>query len=126
MDSLFEKIEALQKKPAHVRRRVLYISTGLLSALVFVFWLSILPATLSKIENKGLQTASSVSPFASLMGTITEGGKNLSTIGEVLGGGMEYIREQASSSQNGVMATSTDEEIPTNEEATSSPNEAGG
>ncbi len=125
MDKLFEQIESLRKKPAHVRRRVLYISTGILSSLVFFVWLSILPSTLDKVENRAPRTASAASPFASLMGTITEGGKSIMMIGDALGGSIQYMREQASSSQRVSPTTFAGEATSTIPIATSSENEAG-
>jgi hypothetical protein len=124
MDKFFEKIEALQQKPVHVRQRILYITTGILCALVFLFWLSIFPSTISRVEGRLAGTASSVSPFASLMAPLREAGKSLSSIGETMKTETLYIKEHASTTPIGTTTPSAEEVFVSTTTATTSSNGA--
>lgn len=94
LDKFFQKVESLQKKPAHVRQRILLATTGVFSVLIFFFWLSIFPATLEKVERRSIGGASSTSPFAALIGTVREAGAGLSFVKEGFGEQMHYVKEQ--------------------------------
>lgn len=125
MDNIFEKIRALQQKPVHVRQRILYIVTGTLSTLVFLFWLSIFPSTISEVKDKSSATASSsISPFASLMAPLREAGKSISSAGKMIGSEVKYMRSQASSTLEGTITPTIEGQFASTTASTSSPNEA--
>ncbi len=93
MDALFEKIEAIQKQPVHVRKQILFVTTGVLSAIIFVVWLFLFPTTLQKGRNSSAGSASSTGPFAALLGTIREAGEGFSKVGDGFKNELEYVKE---------------------------------
>lgn len=94
MDSLFEMIERLQKQPAHIRRRVLYVTTASLSSLIFFFWLSLFPSTLERIQNRSNSASNVATPFAALLGTLKETKEGLSGMSDSVGSELKYFRSK--------------------------------
>jgi hypothetical protein len=124
MDAFFEKISALQKKPVHVRRQILFVTTGVLCALVFFFWLSILPVTISRVEARiSGATTSNVSPFSSLAGVFHEAENSLSFVGKMVESQARYVREQASTTTR-IVLVSTMDTVASTTLSTTTPNEA--
>ncbi|RJQ30741.1 hypothetical protein C4572_03670 [Candidatus Parcubacteria bacterium] len=60
--SLIDKIENLQKKPEHIKRRVLFASLFVIMFLVVTVWVSTLKISLGSSEEES-QVASPISTF---------------------------------------------------------------
>jgi hypothetical protein len=95
LDRIFSKVESLQKKPVHVRRRILIVSTTTLSTLFFVVWISTFPATLERIERRTPAVATGTSPFAVLMGTIRAATQGVAEVGDELEYQLRYVRARS-------------------------------
>jgi hypothetical protein len=106
-DRIFAKLEGLQQKPVHIRKRILLASTATLSTLIVLAWAFQFPSTLENIQRRIPDVAKGESPFAALMGTIREAGKSVSAIGEDLEDQLTYVRAVSEAALRQQQAAST-------------------
>ena len=74
-----EKIEELQQKPDHIRRRILVISVTSIMAVIIGIWLLLLGRSLATVDTKTEKEQKNVAltPFALLGGQIKESFQDL-------------------------------------------------
>lgn len=98
---MFEYIKQLQKKPEHVRHRVAIATATILSAFIFLIWLSTFTLDLSKSSDSGALSGVDVSPLANIESALRD-------IGGIFSGASEALKKVEYSPQS-MEGTSTKE-----------------
>lgn len=73
--SILDTIETIQKKPEQTRRRILFVSVGVVMATIIGLWIWTLPYTLESVTSKSTETktANDASPFTIIKDLAHEG-----------------------------------------------------
>ena len=99
MFSLFEKLEEIKKKPEHVRKHILNISTLSIFGVIFLVWLSTFNLKIDKFS----QTTDGTNPD-SPMGTIERMFKD---VGDTIGKAKDNMHAQLEYVKSTAQATTT-------------------
>jgi hypothetical protein len=94
MEKFFRLIVELQKKPEHIRRRILYISTAVGSGLIFLFWVSIFPAQLGRLDARSQQASTSETPTSILKKLFQDTAGGIKDVKEGFNAQVKYTRSQ--------------------------------